>query len=138
VTILQCCGDFMMSAHTLSHPEIANQVILDLHSVNVPACVGGSTAIIIHGIQRPEPHDVYILIYHPSCNGNVLKFFYPDSRADINQIVPATSFSTRTASTSRRASNFFGLRKIHIPTHRNSSPRITLNRKQMAYGLNNH
>lgn len=62
-----------MSAYILSHPEIANQVIQDLHSVNVPACVGGSTAIIIHGIQRPEPHDVDILIYQPSCNGNVVK-----------------------------------------------------------------
>jgi hypothetical protein len=62
-----------MSDHTLSHPEIANQVIQDLENVNVKSCVGGSTAIIIHGIQRPEPHDVDILIYHPSCNGNVVK-----------------------------------------------------------------
>jgi hypothetical protein len=62
-----------MPAHTLSHPEIANQVIQDLENVNVNSCVGSSTAIIIHGIPRPEPHDVDILIYHPSCNGNVVK-----------------------------------------------------------------
>ncbi|OBT62924.1 hypothetical protein VE03_07859 [Pseudogymnoascus sp. 23342-1-I1] len=57
----------------MSHTEIANQILQDLHSLNVSACVGGSTALIIHDIQRPEPNDIDILIYLSSGQGNAAK-----------------------------------------------------------------